>query len=71
MVGRLRQDRWTGRGGQSRSKVPIVAEHLELKPQQKKDGNGEGDGAAETEGKAAGGQAPEEGELKKAASFQH
>jgi single-strand DNA-binding protein len=36
VVGRLKQDRWTGPEGQARSKVSIVAEHVEFKPQLKK-----------------------------------
>ena len=60
MVGRLKRDRWTGPEGQSRSKVSIVAEHVEFKPQLKgKDGDG----------KAADGQTQEQVELKEAASF--
>ena len=40
MVGRLKQDRWNSPEGQSRSKVSIVAEHVEFMPQLKKDGDG-------------------------------
>ena len=75
MVGRLKQDRWTGPEGQGRSKVSVVAEHVEFKPQLKgKDGDGKDDnGATEAESKAeepaADEQAREEGELKEAASF--
>jgi single-strand DNA-binding protein len=32
VVGRLKQDRWTSPEGQGRSKVSIVAEHVEFKP---------------------------------------
>ena len=40
VVGRLKQDRWTSPEGQGRSKVIIVAEHVEFKPQLKgKDGD--------------------------------
>jgi single-strand DNA-binding protein len=75
VVGRLKQDRWTSPEGQARSKVLIVAEHVEFKPQLKKqDGDGkDGEGAADAEGKA--GEAPtapageEEAELKEAAGF--
>ncbi len=65
VVGRLKQDRWTSPEGQGRSKVSIVAEHVEFKPQLKgKDGDGKDDnGAAEAEGKA------DETELKEAANF--
>jgi single-strand DNA-binding protein len=67
VVGRLKQDRWAGPEGQGRSKVSIVAEHVEFKQQLKgKDKDGEA-GAAEEP--AADGQAQEETELKEAASF--
>jgi single-strand DNA-binding protein len=63
VVGRLKQDRWTGPEGQTRSKVSIVAEHVEFKPQLKgKDGDGKDDSAADE-------QIKEEAELKEAASF--
>ncbi len=32
IVGRLRQDRWTGDDGKARSRIKIVAEHIETKP---------------------------------------
>ena len=32
VVGRLKQDRWTGSDGKNYSKVKIIAEHLEFKP---------------------------------------
>jgi single-strand DNA-binding protein len=68
VVGRLKQDRWTSPEGQTRSKVSIVAEHVEFKPQLKKqDGDGkEGEEKAE---EPAPEQAQEEGELKEATSF--
>ena len=72
VVGRLKQDRWTNPEGQARSKVEIVAEHVEFKPQMKKDGDGKDDaGGAQAEGQVepADGQAQEESELKEAASF--
>jgi single-strand DNA-binding protein len=37
VVGRLKQDRWTDPEGKPRSKVKIVAEHVEFKPVFKKD----------------------------------
>ena len=37
VVGRLKQDRWTGPDGKGRSKITIVAEHVEFKPEFKKD----------------------------------
>jgi single-strand DNA-binding protein len=33
VVGRLKQDRWTGTDQKPRSKVSIVAEHIEFRPQ--------------------------------------
>lgn len=36
VVGRLKQDRWTNPEGQNREKIKIVAEHVEFKPQFKK-----------------------------------
>ena len=32
VVGRLKQDRWVDQDGQNRSKIKIVAEHVEFKP---------------------------------------
>lgn len=32
IVGRLKQDRWVTTEGESRSKVKVVAEHVEIKP---------------------------------------
>lgn len=32
VVGRLKQDRWTGADGKNYSKVKVVAEHVEFKP---------------------------------------
>jgi single-strand DNA-binding protein len=74
VVGRLKQDRWTNPEGQGRSKIQIVAEHVEFKPQLKgKDGDGkEGEEKAEAataDESAADVQVKEEGELKEAASF--
>ena len=36
VVGRLKQDRWTGNDGKSHNKVAIVAEHVEYRPEFKK-----------------------------------
>jgi single-strand DNA-binding protein len=71
VVGRLKQDRWTSPEGQARSKIQIVAEHVEFKPQMKKDGEGKGgeEKAADGQAEAADGQASEEAELKEAANF--
>jgi single-strand DNA-binding protein len=40
VVGRLRQDRWTSADGQNHSRVSIVAEHVEFRPEFKKDTSG-------------------------------
>jgi single-strand DNA-binding protein len=37
VVGRLKQDRWTGTDGKAHSRVTIVAEHVEFRPEIKKD----------------------------------
>jgi single-strand DNA-binding protein len=37
VVGRLKQDRWNDAGGKSHSRVSIVAEHVEFRPEFKKD----------------------------------
>ena len=37
VVGRLKQDRWSGPDGKPHSKVSIVAEHVEFRPEFKKD----------------------------------
>ena len=36
VVGRLKQDRWTGNDGKNHNKVAIVAEHVEYRPDFKK-----------------------------------
>lgn len=41
VVGRLKQDRWTGTDGKNYSKIKVVAEHIEFKPQFKNKGNEE------------------------------
>ncbi len=69
VVGRLKQDRWADPEGKSRSKVLIVAEHVEFKPQLKKqDGENAPEQPAEA-GEQAEGEAQEDGELKEAVSF--
>jgi single-strand DNA-binding protein len=37
VVGRLKQDRWTGTDGKPRSKIAIVAEHVEFRPDFKRE----------------------------------
>ena len=41
VVGRLKQDRWQDPEGNNRSRVSIVAEHVEFKPDRKADGDAE------------------------------
>lgn len=38
VVGRLRQGRWTDTDGKNKSRVYIVAEHIEFRPEAKRDG---------------------------------
>ena len=63
VVGRLKQDRWNDADGKGRSKVFIVAEHVEFKPQIKKDGE------LAAEEKPAEGTEEEQEEAKEAVSF--
>ena len=37
VVGRLKQDRWTGNDGKPRSRITIVAEHVEFRPEFRKE----------------------------------
>jgi single-strand DNA-binding protein len=41
VVGRLKQDRWNDNAGNSRSKIYIVAEHVEFRPEMKQAGQAE------------------------------
>ena len=41
VVGRLKQDRWNGSDGKSHSKISIVAEHVEFRPEFKKEESAE------------------------------
>jgi single-strand DNA-binding protein len=42
VVGRLKQDRWTGSDGKPHSKISIVAEHVEFRPEFAKPSNADG-----------------------------
>jgi single-strand DNA-binding protein len=44
VVGRLKQERWTDREGKTQSKVVIVAEYIEFRPEFKKEREAEEDG---------------------------
>jgi single-strand DNA-binding protein len=65
VVGRLKQDRWTDADGKPHSRVLVVAEHVEFKPQLKKDG----DAPAAEEEKPAEDAESEQEEVKEAVSF--
>ena len=52
VVGRLKQDRWNGNDGKALSKISIVADHVEFRPEFKKE-KGRSAGAEETESYAA------------------
>jgi len=41
VVGRLKQDRWTGNDGKPHSRVTIVAEHVEFRPEFRRDAHSE------------------------------
>ena len=41
VVGRLKQERWNGSDGKTQSKVVIVAEHIEFRPDFGKEGSAE------------------------------
>ncbi|WP_010261253.1 single-stranded DNA-binding protein [Treponema primitia] len=41
VVGRLKQDRWDGSDGKPRTKISIVAEHVEFRPEFVKDASAE------------------------------
>ncbi|MDR0876954.1 MAG: single-stranded DNA-binding protein [Treponema sp.] len=53
VVGRLKQSRWNDSDGKTRSKVTIVAEHVEFRPDFKKDSEAGPDFAGEASGLAA------------------
>ncbi len=65
VVGRLKQDRWTDPEGKGRSKIYIMAEHVEFKPQFNKD-KAPGEDGEEKEAEAT---EEEQEETKEAASF--
>jgi single-strand DNA-binding protein len=58
VVGRLKQDRWTDEEGKNRSRIKIIAEHVEFKPER---GNAKAPAAAVAlDGSFANEAAPEE-----------
>jgi len=66
VVGRLKQDRWTDPDGKPHSRVEIIAEHVEFKPQLKKP---DGESDAEGEKPAEGTEEDQEEDGKEAVSF--
>ena len=74
VVGRLKQDRWTDADGKPHSRIFIAAEHVEFKPQFKKqDGDPAAAAAGEKEEKAEGEEVvakeSREEKIEKAVSF--
>jgi len=47
VIGRLKQDRWQGNDGKSHEKIAIVAEHVEFRPEFKKNADAEPEEAQE------------------------
>jgi single-strand DNA-binding protein len=66
VVGRLKQDRWTDPDGKPHSRVEIIAEHVEFKPQLKKQ---DGSPDAGEEKTAESPEEDQEGDAKEAAGF--
>jgi single-strand DNA-binding protein len=66
VVGRLKQDRWTDPDGKPHSRVEIIAEHVEFKPQLKKQ---DGSSDAGEEKTAESPEEDQEGDAKEAAGF--
>jgi len=56
VVGRLKQDRWTGSDGKSHAKVAIVAEHVEYRSDSKKEGGMGSNGTSPGNARATNGE---------------
>jgi len=69
VVGRLKQDKWSDADGKPHSRIYIVAEHVEFKPQAKKEGEEKPDGEEKTDEPAADEKVQEEEDTKEAVSF--
>lgn len=69
VVGRLKQDKWSDPDGKPHSRIYIVAEHVEFKPQARKDGEDKADGEEKHEEPAPEEKGQEEEEVKEAVSF--
>jgi single-strand DNA-binding protein len=64
VVGRLKQERWNGSDGKAHSKIAIVAEHVEFKPEFRKNDkadNGEASAMADAALDSPDGMIPQEG----------
>ena len=68
-MGRLKQDRWTDQEGKGHSKVYIVAEHVEFRPQIKKNGAAEAEAEKPAEAAETVAEERREEEVEKAVSF--
>ena len=53
VVGRLKQDRWNDAEGKAHSKITIVAEHVEFRPEFKKNENDKSSEAHQPDGRSA------------------
>ena len=69
VVGRLKQDKWSDADGKPHSRIYIVAEHVEFKPQAKKEGEEKPDGEEKSDEPAADEKVQEEEDTKEAVSF--
>jgi single-strand DNA-binding protein len=69
VVGRLKQDRWTDADGKPHSRIFIVAEHVEFKPQIKKDGDAAAEAEKPAEAAETVAEERREEEVEKAVSF--
>lgn len=69
VVGRLKQDRWADPDGKQHSRILVIAEHVEFKPQFRKNGTDGDNGEEKPEEAAVEAAGQEEEELKEAASF--
>ena len=56
VVGRIKQDRWTGADGKPHSKISIVAEHVEFRPEFRKDAKLAGEGPSDNSPSAYAGE---------------
>jgi len=72
VVGRLKQDRWTNNEGKNRSKIHIIAEHVEFKPNFKakqEEGEESGLGTESASAQSESGEDSQQQELEEAASY--